>query len=317
MAKKYKYTFKNWIEYVSLRTIFGILSILPYERRVQFILRIIQVLASILKSIRRRIFSGLDQAFPDFSKEEKEKIYSDNLKVLARMAVDFEEGPRMHSGFIAEKFIYEPSREEYTKMVQNGGILVLGHLGNWETNGVAITQLLEQNELYVLAKRQSNPWTNAWMEKVRGGQKIKLIYTDESPRIILTLLRKGHLVAFIADQDAGKNGEFIPFLGKLASTFLGPAVFARSTAVPIHFMWSHYNESGQIIFGFQELSRPSWDSKKDPLLWEREFTYTWVRLLEEKVRQFPASYFWLHRRWKRQPQEPEKIWKYWEDWNKK
>lgn len=291
------------------------LSLLSYPRRYLLILGVIRFLSKISDTIPKRILGALHTAFPEAEDDFIPSIYRNNLKFLARMAVDFEEGPRMNENFKKEHFVYEPSQEKYAQMCQKGGILILGHLGNWETNGVAITRLLETNELYVLAKRQTNSLTNSWIEKTRGANNIKLIYTDESPRIILSLLKKGHLVAFIADQDAGKTGLFLPFLGKLASTFLGPAVFSRNTNVPIHFMWSRYREDGKIVFGFSPLEKPNLDPKNEPEEWEKEFTYRWVKLLEEKIKEHPTSYFWLHRRWKRQPENPKEVWEYWKTRN--
>lgn len=303
----------HWIQYIFIRIVFLFLRLFPYNQRIQFVERMIFFLSKIISSVSKRIYGGIHQAFPNLTNDKIEELYNENLRVLARMVVDFEEGPRMNEEFMKQKFIYEPSEEEYKKVVLGGGILVLGHLGNWETHGVAITRLLKGSgkELYVFSKRQSNLFTNDWIERTRGKQNIRLLYTDESPRKALSLLKQGHLVAFIADQDAGKDGLFVPFLGKLASTFLGPAVFARNTNCPIYFMWSRYTQEGKLVFGYQVLQKPNIDPKKDPEYWEKAFTFQWVKILESKVLEHPASYFWLHRRWKRQPENPEEILEFW------
>ncbi|MCC5814161.1 MAG: lysophospholipid acyltransferase family protein [Leptospira sp.] len=316
MAKNSKVKFSHYLEFVFLKSIFSFLGLFSYKLRYGIIHNVIKFLAAVSSTIPKRIRGGLAIAFPNMEQNDIDKIYKENLKILARMAVDFEEGPRMTEGFMADHFDYEEGEEKFANVCKNGGMLILGHLGNWETNGVAITRLLKNSgvNLYVLAKRQTNLLTNSWIEKTRGAQSIKLIYTDESPRIILSLLKKGNLVAFIADQDAGKNGLFLPFLGKLASTYLGPAVFARNTKVPIHFMWSRYQENGKLVFGTQEITRPNLDPKEDAENWEKSFTYNWVKILESKVLEHPASYFWLHRRWKRQPENPQEVWDFWKKW---
>jgi hypothetical protein len=43
-------------------------------------------------------------------------------------------------------------------------------------------------------------------------------------------LKNGRVLGFFSDQDAGKSGVFIEFFGKMASTPLGLAVFARGLA---------------------------------------------------------------------------------------
>ena len=46
-------------------------------------------------------------------------------------------------------------------------------------------------------------------------------------------LKKGRILGFLADQDAGPGGAFIEFLGKTASTPMGAAVFAKKFNSPI------------------------------------------------------------------------------------
>ncbi len=314
-----KIKFLHIVEYASVRALFGFLKLLPYSTRISFVHFVLKFLSLIASTIPKRIKGGIQQAFSEMKTSDVEKIFRENLKITARMVVDFEEGPRMNDDFLKDKFLYEPSEEEFRKICRGGGILILGHLGNWETHGVGITRALRETgvELYVFSKRQSNRLTNDWIEKTRAKQNIKLIYTDESPRVALSLLKKGHLVAFIADQDAGKHGLFIPFLGKPASTFLGPAVFARSIDSPVHFMWSRYTPEGKLVLGTLPLERPAIDPKKDSDLWEKAFTYNWVKILEKKVLEHPASYFWLHRRWKRQPENPEEVLLFWKEFSAK
>lgn len=303
---------KKFFHYVFTRFVVGLLSFFPYKLRARILFSIVLLLSKFTGAVRNRIERHVRMVFPEKSDSEIKGLVSHNLKNLAHMANEFCQEPRMNRKFLENWVTLLPDPETHSRLLEKGGILILGHLGNWETMGVSVCYSAPENDLYVFAKRQSNPWSNRWIENTRATQRIKLVYTDESPRKALGLLKRGNLVAFISDQDAGKNGSFFPFLGRLASTFLGPATFARMTDVPILFCSSWYDDSGRLYFYIEEFERPKLDPRQDPEKWEKEFTYRWVRRLEEEVRKHPADYFWLHRRWHTRPENETELSRFWE-----
>ncbi len=258
------------------------------------------------------MLENLRAAFPEKEPSWHHDIAIQNFKNLGRLAAEFLHDPYVDDKFHDRWFVLKPNAETHRRAWEGGGILVLGHLGNWEWKGVSITRN-GPNPLYVLAKRQSNPWSNELIARTRGSQNIKLIYTDDSPRVIFKLLKEKALIGFISDQDAGTNGEFFPFFNRFASTFQGPALFARKTGVPIYFLWSYHDSHRRLVFEIQELERPDCDPA-DAEKWQREFTWRWVSLLEEKARQHPADYFWIHRRWRTQPEHPVDLWRKWQSY---
>ncbi|TGK07258.1 lauroyl acyltransferase [Leptospira semungkisensis] len=305
---------KKFFQYVFARILVGSFSFFPYVLRGKILYYVILGLAKLTGAVRKRMEKHIRMAFPDKKESEIQGYIKHNLRVLSHMANEFCEEPRMNQAYIDKWVELLPNKETHERILKQGGILVLGHLGNWETMGVSLCYTAPNADLYVFAKRQSNPWSNAWIEKNRASQRISLIYTDESPRKALTLLKQKKLVAFISDQDAGKTGTFFPFLGNLASTFMGPATFARMTDAPIIFCSSWYDEKGKLYFYVEEFERPDLDPRKDAELWEREFTYRWVKRLEKEVHAHPADYFWLHRRWHTKPENKEELDRFWKEY---
>ncbi|MCB1327546.1 MAG: lauroyl acyltransferase [Leptospiraceae bacterium] len=300
----------KFTEYVFLRFVaFGLLLI-PFRLRAFLLERLALILGRLSSNARTRVAQNIKQAFPEKSTEWHEQIARQNFLNLGRMAAEFLQGPRINDRFFKKWFVLKPDAKTHKRCYDGGGILVLGHLGNWEWKGVAITRT-GSRDLYVLAKRQGNFWSNKWIEDTRGKQNIKLLYTDESPRAIFRLLKEKTLIGFISDQDAGKSGEFVPFLGRLASTYQGPALFARKADVPLYFLWSYHDEKRRLVYELQEFPRPNLDPRADPEAWDRAFTISWVKLLEEKIRLHPGDYYWIHRRWHTQPADPAAIWKSW------
>ena len=315
ISQRHRRTPGKFLEYAVLRVILFPLALLPFRLRARVLEGICLGLGRFSKNARNRVLGNLRAAFPDESPEWHDRVARANFRNLGRLAAEFMHDPYVDDRFHDRWFVLKPDIATHRAAWARGGILVLGHLGNWEWKGVSITRN-GSNPLYVLAKRQTNPWSNDLIARVRGSQNIKLIYTDESPRIIFKLLKEKALLGFISDQDAGKNGVFVPFLNRLASTYQGPALFARKTDVPIYFLWSYHDEQRRLVFEIQEMERPDCDPK-DAEEWERQFTWNWVRLLETKVREHPEDYFWIHRRWHTKPENPEEIWRFWRDWQSK
>lgn len=175
----------------------------------------------------------------------------------------------------------------------SGSIIVTGHVGNWEVAGAYLAAA--GLRMAAVVKRQRNPAFNERMLETRRGSGVEPIYMQDARTRIPEALREGKTVALVADQDAGERGVFVPFLGREASTFRGPARLALSQDVPLFFGAAVRKGAG---YGWvlDEIPRPS--PGEDA---EREFTRCWVERLEAQVRLRPEQYFWFHRRWKTRP----------------
>ena len=108
-------------------------------------------------------------------------------------------------------------------------------------------------------------------------------------------------VAILADQDAGRGGLFVNFMGRPASTAQGPAAFVLKTGAPILFVFSLRQPNGKHIvesecLRFDDLP-PHW-SEEEKL---HHITQAWTNVLEKYVRRYPDHWFWMHRRWKTAP----------------
>lgn len=174
-----------------------------------------------------------------------------------------------------------------------GGIMVTGHLGNWELAGALVAAL----ELPVAAvvKRQRNARFDRRLQGLRDRLGVEPVYMAEAARRLPGALEEGKLVALAADQDAGTRGVFVPFLGRPASTFRGPARLALRHDVPLVFgaLVRHGDGYRAVISPVEPPSRGAGA--------ERELTRRWVARFEEEIRRLPDQYFWFHRRWKTRP----------------
>jgi len=296
----------KFMEYLVVRLFIGFFKLIPFQLRNTLSEKFLILMSLLLKKNAGIIKNNIRQAFPQEDEQWVNDIFRKNLKRMGKFFAEFLEVDKMRNPKIQGRITPSPSREDTIDLFSDGAILILGHMGNWEMQGALYAQWLPEDTLYVIASRQTNPWSNAYINGIRNGIGIKIVFNDGNAMRYLKILRQKKVLCFLADQNAGKSGTFFRFLNRPASTHIGPAVFARVSGVKVFFAYStHENE--RIHTYFEKLPLPSIDPKINPNEWEIEFTKTWVNRLEEIVRKFPQDYFWAHNRWKTQPSPDDNV----------
>ncbi|MGH7542068.1 MAG: lysophospholipid acyltransferase family protein, partial [Gemmatimonadota bacterium] len=169
-----------------------------------------------------------------------------------------------------------------------GAVIVTGHLGNWELAGA----YLAASGLPVTAvvQRQRGAFDRR-VQRLRRQLGIETVYREEPAWRLVRAIRRGRVVALVADQHAARGGAPVLFFGRPASTFLGPARLAIAARAPLFF-------AGLVreADGYRTLIERVDDGEgpRDELA----LTRAWVERLEDAVRAHPEQYFWFHRRWK-------------------
>jgi len=286
----------KFIEYIFIKVIWNIFSLFPFSIRVKVSQCLSAGLFSIFKKNTKLIDKNLRASIPGKTNDWYEKTVKKNIQYLGRFFSEFIHMSSMKAKFIDKTVVSEPDEAGIKEYFKDGGIIILGHLGNWEWHGSRIGRWLG-DRFYVLAKRQSNKWSNALIERNRSRQHMKTVYTDQSTFKIISLLRKKNTLCFVADQFAGGEAPVFEFFGRRAATYLGPAMAARVSKSRVFFAHSHHKD-GKLHVVIDPLKTPDVDPKKDPEKWDRQMTDIWLRRLEECVVKYPEEYFWVHDRWK-------------------
>jgi Kdo2-lipid IVA lauroyltransferase/acyltransferase len=154
---------------------------------------------------------------------------------------------------------------------------------------------------HAIARELDNPYLDGFLRgfRERTGQRVLpkkgVAYRMEA------LLNNGGVLATLADQDAGAKGPFVDYFGRPASTHRAVALMALEYNVPL------------IVIGTPKVGEPMRHAilAEDVILPEeyrdrpdavKAITQRFTAALERMVRLYPEQYFWLHRRWKHQPQ---------------
>ena len=183
-------------------------------------------------------------------------------------------------------------------LAKGRGILFLtGHFGNWEL--LAATHGLAGFGLSVVVRPLDNPYLDAVIARARERSGLRAISKREAVQGVRAALARGQCIGILLDQDAGRDGVFVPFLGHAASTSRALAILALKTRAPVLPAFIHRLPDG----GHELVLEPeiplvlTGDLDHDILM----NTARYSEAIERQVRDHPEQWFWVHRRWKSRP----------------
>lgn len=176
----------------------------------------------------------------------------------------------------------------------NGVVLLTAHIGNWEWLGASLA--MEGLPLTTVIKRQPNDQHTKILNEYREMTGIEVFASGTTELVAAAkALKKGKILGFLADQDAGYNGVFVNFLGKMASTPLGPAVFAKrfkSPVVPVFIVRTP--EGGHTVLVNKPLYFENTGNETIDLT---SITAKMTCIIEDTIREYPTNWLWFQKRW--------------------
>jgi len=243
---------------------------------------------------------NLRRSFPDWPEERVDAAARASMQHLIRFVIETLYTPRLiHENNWADRL--HTGRMGEALAVLNSGrpaIMVTGHLGNFEMLGYALTNL--GYKIAALARPLDNPLVYDWVLGIRERKGLRIITKWSATDQMIEVMQGGGALAFIADQNAGAKGLFVPFMGRLASAYKSIGLLAkRYNAAIICGYAMRRGMRFEYEFGTTDVIYPEdWANQRDPLYY---ITARYTRAIELAVRMQPDQYWWMHRRWKSRP----------------
>jgi KDO2-lipid IV(A) lauroyltransferase len=229
-----------------------------------------------------------------------ETVIRDEFRNLGK---SFAEVIKIYYGFgkkVLESVDIEGAENFRKAQAKGKGVLFLtGHCGNWEL--IALIAVVRLAPLAVVARPMNNPYLNSLIEKVRRRYGNSVIYKRGALKSIVRTFKGNGCVGILMDQAViPDEGFVIDFLGRGAWTTKMPAIIARKTGAAALPAFIHRTAKGHTvkIYPEVELSRNS-DIEEAV----KEDTKIFSVFLENYIREHPAEWLWIHRRWKRVKQD--------------
>lgn len=174
-----------------------------------------------------------------------------------------------------------------------GAIMAIGHQGNWELSGLAVT--LRGYRMNSLARPIKNPWIDRYLNRFRTQTGQEIISKYGAMGSMVKSIRRNEMLVIQVDQDARRSGAYVKFFGRYASTQRSAALLSLKYGTPI-LPTNIYREGGLHIVAFGDPIEPG-DHRgaQDPV---RSLTQAYTSRLEAYIRGHPEQWFWMHDRWK-------------------
>ncbi len=262
-----------------------------------------RMVGNILRVISKKRYGitidNIVKSFPDKSISDCKIIAAKSYQNLGITMMELMAIPTMSENYLKQKVVYDNiDLIDELRKKGNGVILLSGHYGNWELlaytagyfTGIPVT---------IIVKPQRNKIADSTLNNYRTFHNNKVVSMYKAARPIVSEIRKGNMVALLADQSATKDKDiFVDFFGRPAATYESPAAMALRLNAPIVIGFSERQTDGTYRVKLQEIPHEDLKDREDAI---QILTERHVKVLENQIKKIPELWAWQHKRWKHSP----------------
>ena len=270
---------------------------LPREASVNLAMRTARTIGPLLP--RSRIGrENLRRAFPEKAEAERKEILTRMWENFARSLIEY-----MH---VDTTFDFDPKQpeagnvtvagaENFARLCEGGPAIVFtAHLSNWELLGVCAAKFgLDVKSLF---RAPTNRHLAKRLLQARSKRMGPLIASRPGAALELAAtLEAGKVVGLLVDQRF-HGGVLVPFFGRLADTNPLLAKLARQYDCPVHGARAVRLPGGKFRLEMTDAIDLPRDEKGN--IDVEKATARIQNIVEDWVREYPAQWMWVHRRWR-------------------
>jgi Kdo2-lipid IVA lauroyltransferase/acyltransferase len=289
---------KHRLEHVAVVVVMAIVRVTPWPL-VRGTGRVLGVLFFASDRKRRRVtLDNLAHAFPWRSARERRAIARGVFAHFGRLLFDLLKFATLsHEQMLARVEWDGDERVRQAQAQGKGYLLVTGHFGFWEMQG--IVHGLRLGPIGVLARPLDNPYLNVMLERVRQSSGNAVIYRRGAIRRVMRMLQANQGVGLLIDQHVHTpDAVLVDFFDRPAATTSSLAVLALRTGAPVVPLFAIPLPDGRYRMIYEHPVEPPRDDTPEEI---RAFTQRCTDVLEMYVRRYPELWLWMHRRWRDVP----------------
>lgn len=251
-----------------------------------------------LRYRRQVILANLATAFPELEAAARERLGRAACVHLCLTLLEFLRIPRYRRRGLERVVRVEGSEHWEAALAQGKGVLCLsGHLGSFE---LAVAAVAGRGAPVSLVVKRFPPGVDAFVNGLRRGSGLGVIYAEGALRPVLSALRDNGSVVFVLDQNATRRiGVFVDFFGKPACTMSGLALLALRSGAPVIAATPFRAADGTHVLRIHPpIPLEAKDSREATLA---HMTARYTQVIEAAIREHPEQWFWTHKRWRTRP----------------
>jgi KDO2-lipid IV(A) lauroyltransferase len=290
---------KNTAIYLLARMLMGFVRCLSWKTSLRFGRWVGRRAHNRARKARETVLENLALAYPE--------ITTDKRKDLAREVFE-------HFGMAAAECINIRKLKDLTSYVEmepasrrvmddvmargRGVVYATAHCGNWELMARALSRC--GYPVNTIGRRSYDPRFTRLIDRFRHQGAVNTLWRGEPDLLqrMTRVLKKGELMGLLIDQDTKVPGAFVPFFGKSAHTPTAAALVARNAEAPVVTGFNHRLPEGGYRIVVQEYVPSDLPDLEQAVL---EDTRQMTARIEAHIREHPAEWVWMHRRWKTRP----------------
>jgi KDO2-lipid IV(A) lauroyltransferase len=246
-----------------------------------------------LTSLGRVAETNLRIAFPEASDAEIARLMTAQWEELGRFVAEFP---------IVDRIVAEGGRIDVTQATRlceiaaGGGpvVLISGHFSNFEIMAAAI--VAAGVPCHVTYRAANNPYIDRRIPESRMRYGVELFAPKgvDGARELMRAIGRGESIALLNDQKFN-GGVAGPLFGVMAHTAPGPSTFALRFGIPIQplSVQRTHKANFRVIAHEPIVLEDTGDREADVAAGVARIN----RFIEERVRERPAEWFWVHKRW--------------------
>jgi Kdo2-lipid IVA lauroyltransferase/acyltransferase len=261
--------------------------------------RLGDAVALALPGRRRVALANLAVAFPELPAAERRRLARRSWQHLGMTVVELARLLSRPLEATMDEIAVDGLEHMHALMAAHGRALMLtAHLGNWEY--LPAVARLAGYPLAVVVRPLDSPGLDALADAMRRKTGAELIDKRGALRPVLEALRRGGLVGILLDQNAARReGVFVPFFGRAASTSRSVALLAVRTRTPVLPIFIRREGPGRHRVVIEPpLPMPAVNEPERAVV---ELTARCTQVIEAAVRRTPEQWLWSHDRWRTRP----------------
>jgi KDO2-lipid IV(A) lauroyltransferase len=287
-------------EYWLVRSIEGLARALPRRAGHRVFGAVGALAGRLLARDRHRAVANLGIAFPEAPEMVRRAIAAAMFRNLGRNAYEFLNLESSTPAELDARVDRVEGMDEFQRAfgLGRGVIVITGHIGCWEMMPAYFAS--RGYPLAVVGRRMKVDRLNDRLIRIRSSVGVTTIDRNSSPRRLIEVLRRGHLLGVLIDQHTRVAGMYVPFFGRPAFTPTAVAKLSLMTGAPILPMGIYLGGNGRHVVHVLPTITPG-TAAGDRDLQIRDLTERASLAVEDLIRIDPKQWVWFHHRWR----EPE------------